>query len=169
MGWFYGGENLVQVELTNGDKETLTAGGGFQTGLALMVTPLRLESSLGLGFGVTAAWKGAGIEGATFWRLPMSATVHALIPVAKRWFIVPRAGVFGDFSARLSIHGLGANASAQLLTGLGRQVEIALYWAAHAQRGLLTGLRYSQLEYSVRGNSINGNSLGWTFCLYYNF
>ena len=96
-GLFAGGTELVRAERSNGDKEKLTAGGGVLLALALMVTPLWVESSVGFGLGLNAGWKGDSIEGSngniTFWRLPLSATFHALIPLGTRWFLLPRRRV----------------------------------------------------------------------------
>jgi hypothetical protein len=171
-GFFFGGADLVLAERANGDREKLTAGGGVLVALGLLATPLRLENSGGLGFGLNAGWKGASIAGSngriTFWRLPMNATVHAFIPVGERSFFLPRAGLFGDFGARLSGEGIAANISGRLSTGLGAQLEAALYWSGGAHNGVSVGLRYSMLDYSIGGSTVDGNSLGLAISVYYN-
>src|SRR5689334_11166378 len=97
LGLGGGGDDLVTVRLSNGDKQTLSAGDGVAISLGIMVTPLWVGDHLGAGIAGTAGYKGWSVGGSNgdigLSRFPFIAAVHLLPRVAPRWFVLVRGGI----------------------------------------------------------------------------
>jgi hypothetical protein len=172
-GLFIGGDTLVGTQRANGQFDDILAGSGFQLSLATMLTPFWISRSIGFGFDLNGGFKFNSIEAPnatiTFQRFPLGGGIHALIRLDDRWFLVPRLGLFGDLRARLSGTGDAAGIGGDLATGLGKQLELGMFWVMGRAWGLAAKMRYSMLEYSVGGSTLNGSSVGFTAAGYVTF
>jgi hypothetical protein len=83
-----------------------------------------------------------------------------MVPLGERWFLVPRLGVAWDFSASLSGTGEAASVNGTLQSGVGKMLDLGMYWGFEGHRGLAVSMRVTLLEYRVGGTRISGSSVG---------
>lgn len=137
------------------------AASGLTASVGLMLTPLWLSTDrLGLGVGTDLGVKydRTATSDATlsFWRLPVTATLHGLIRTHEDWFLVLAAGVETHVVARAIGSGTASYVDRSFDSGLGWVARVAAYRRLSDVRAMTLGLGYSHLDYDGAGaGSIN--------------
>jgi hypothetical protein len=180
-----GGDDLVKVELSDGSTQTLSAGDGVSFSLGLMLTPLWVGDSLGVGVSGTLGYKywsvGASNGDVSMARFPFTAGVHLLPRVGQNWLLLVRGGIDKETDVSISSSGVAAGTYANLTAGLGGFAEGGLYYlfdffnpppgngpVPEQNGGFSLTFRYTKLSYAVNGESINGQSFMLFTALYFN-
>lgn len=173
LGGFFGGDELITVQLDNGNTRRVTAGAGIFGSFGGMWTPLWLGGWFGLGVGVSAGFKVDSVEAAngsaSLSRFPVAGTLHALVPFADHWYFLVRGGVGSELDATLSGEGFAAGLAAELSTRPGPLAELGVYYFTGARAGLGFAVRYSPLEYSLAQVSLDASGVGFIGSVHYNF
>ena len=170
-----GGDDLVNVTLSDGSHQTLSAGDGVTLSFGLMVTPLWLGDSLGVGVSGTAGYKGWSVGGSNggirLSRFPLTAAVHVLPRIAQRWFLLARGGIDKDADVSISGSGIAAGTEVGLHASPGGFGEAGIYNIMNTpeQRGAWSlTVRYTKATYSANGGSVDGSSFMVFSTLYFN-
>jgi len=170
-----GGDDLARVSLSDGSHETLSAGDGISVSVGLMVTPFWLRDRLGVGLSGTIGYKGWSVGGSNgdirLGRYPVTAAVHVLPRVAKRWLLMARGGIDKEFNVSISGSGDLSGPAIDLTAGLGGFGEVGFYKIMNTreQRGAWSlTFRYTKLTYSANGATADAASLMVYSALYYN-
>jgi hypothetical protein len=163
LGYFLGGDSLVDVMFESGRERTLSAGRGVQLALGGMWTPLWATDAVGFGVGGSVGWKYDSISAdngsASLTRLPLSATVHALIRLDNRWFVLFRGGLATELGGHISGSGLADGITSELTARLGLMADAGLYYELEPV-AVGAGLRYTALSDSYQGAKVDASSLG---------
>lgn len=170
-----GGDDLVTVTLSDGSRQTLSAGDGVAVSVGLMVTPLWLGDRLGAGVTATAGYKGMSVGGSNggigLGRFPVTAAIHVLPRFAQRWFFLIRGGIDQETNVSLSGSGIASGVEHGLRATLGAFGEAGVYNILDTpeQRGASSlTLRYTKLTYTAEGGSADGSSVMLFCAIYYN-
>jgi hypothetical protein len=163
LGFFFGGDSLVDVMFTNALDRSLSAGRGVQLAGGGLWTPLWADDHVGFGLGASFGWKYDTIswdEGSvSLTRLPVSLTAHSLLRLNERWFVLLRGGLATELGGWLSGTGSGANIHSDLSARLGLLGEAGLYYQMHPV-AVGAGLRYTALSDNYLGNKVDASSVG---------
>jgi len=170
-----GGDDLVKVSLSDGSDQTLSAGDGVAVSVGLMVTPLWVGDSLGVGVSGTFGYKGWSVGGSngdiSLSRFPLTAAVHVLPRISPMWLLLVRGGIDKEVGVSLSGSGVAAGAHADLNAGLGGFGEMGFYKILETpeQRGAWSlTFRYTKLTYSANGATADAQNFMLFSTLYFN-
>lgn len=172
VGFFGGGDSLYRVEFDNGRDQVLTAGRGVLATIGALWTPLWIDDQFGFGAGASMGWKYDSITASNgeVWltRFPLTATVHTLIRLSKRWFALLSGGLGKEVGGKISGSGLAAEANHTFTSTLGLLGEGALYCTlGHATLG--AALRRSSSKDRLGGAVVDASSLGVIAASHYTF
>lgn len=146
VGAEWGGDDLITVQFTNGEDQTMQAGQGIHlaAGTELHfanINPLMVRASFGLKWAPTAA-DDANIA---FTRLPL--TISPFLKIKEDF----RIGVGATAHLRPRFFGDGFIDNINFPTSIGPRVEIGYKFIA---------VTYTLMKYDLDGEPINGNSFG---------
>jgi hypothetical protein len=163
LGAAFGGDDLVTAVFSNGESDTLTAGGGVLLLLGGEWTPFRSRKFHGLGFGLRAGLKydsvGASNGKISLMRFPVLASVHGLIHFHRGFFALGRVGVEKDFRPVLSGEGDARLSSVTFANRLGVFVESGFYWQTGWDTGFGLSVRYTWMEYGFASAQLDASSV----------
>lgn len=175
LGLGGGGDDLVKVSLSDGSNQTLSAGDGVSISFGIMVTPLWLGDSLGVGVTGTAGYKRWSVGGSNgdigLSRFPLTAGVHLLPRLSPLWLFLMRGGIAKEAGISISGSGIAASAHADLNASLGGFGEAGFFKIMDTpeQRGAWSlTFRYTKLTYSANGASADASSFMIFSALYFN-
>ena len=162
LGLAFGGDDMVTALYTNGDRSTLTAGGGVLLSIGGEWTPFWRHRSIGFGLGVNIGFKynsvGASNGTVSLRRFPLVSVVHALFLVKKRFFLIAKAGAVKDLGLDLSGDGLAAGLHATMTSSLGILGGLGLCWQLDRDTGVELAFRYTVIQYTLPGGTLDGSS-----------
>ena len=174
MGVGGGGDDLVKVSLSDGSSQTLSAGDGIAISLGVMVTPLWIGDSVGLGVSATIGYKGWSVGGSNgdigIGRFPLVLAAHVLPRLSPRWFLFGRGGLDKEADPSISGSGVASGTNLDLTAKLGWFVEGGVYKIIDTpeQRGAWSlTFRYTKITYTASDPSTGDASAnGESFMLF---
>jgi hypothetical protein len=122
------------------------------TSVGVMVTPLWLHGDgLGLGVGSDLELRNVGTAAPdaslSFWRMPATGTVHALIRTHPYWFLLLAGGVEANPIAHVTRSETSGALQRSFSSELGWVARIGAYRHVADMLAVMMGLGYSHLEY----------------------
>jgi hypothetical protein len=162
LGLAGGGDNLASRQFAAGDSSSLKAGDGVYLTLGGTVTPLWLGDTVGLGFGGGIGWKyytfEAGNGSLNLSRFPIDLWVQTLLPVSGRWYLLLQTGPHKDAGVKLSGSGV-ASGEATFYGRWGWMAQAGFYLATSWHSAFAFGLRYTDVHYTLAGETIDASNL----------
>ena len=170
-----GGSDLVEVMLSDGSTQTLSAGDGVSFAIGVMCTPLWVGDSVGVGLTATAGYKywsvGASNGDISIGRAPLTLALHVLPRLSPRWFLLGRGGLQKEVDVHISSSGAAAGIDASPEASLGGFGEAGFYRlsdTATQDWGWSLTFRYTKLTYVENGVSADGQSFMFFNTVYFN-
>ena len=171
FGAAVGGDNLVKVNLNDGNQKTLDAGAGALAALGLRVTPLWLKGTIGFGAGGELGWKGSHISASngdvTLTRYPLLLLAHGMARVSDHAYVLVAGGIEKQLGVHMSGSGFGGGLDVPFTSRLGGTGEVALLYAETANLAFDFTLRLSRLTYEYQGQPFDANSVGFAIGGYF--
>jgi hypothetical protein len=177
LGAFFGGEDIITAQLSDGSTRTLSAGQGVALAIGGMWTPLWIgdDDHVGFGVGVSAGWKYDSIDASnasvSFTRYPVDVSLHALLRLDDSWLFLVKGGIQKELDIGISGGGDANQLNSSLNGGLGGFGEVGFYYvfgAGGAHLATAFTLRYTAVHDSVAGTSVPASNFGLLLYLFYN-
>jgi hypothetical protein len=163
VGFFWGGESLVDVRFFSNPDRSLSAGRGVQISVGGLWTPLWVEEHVGFGVGAGLGWKYDSIEASNgsvaLTRFPFHLSVHSLFLLDRHWFALVGGGLTRELAGHLSGNGFAQEANGDIESSWGLTAQGNLYHRFD-RVAVGAGVRYSRLRDHFFGQRIDASSVG---------
>jgi hypothetical protein len=171
LGVALGGDELGRAEYDDGTQGSLGAGNGVVLSMGVMVTPLWFGSRVGLGLGGDLSWKYTSLSGRngvlSLNRFPLVASLHVLVEVAPRWYVMASGGVQHEAGIELDGRGVFGGIHRRPDGQLGAMAELGAFYARR-EIGAEVTLRYTATSFEIAGDTIDASSVGLFGAVHYN-
>jgi len=165
FGAAFGGTEIVEAQLSNGEGRTLATGRGYGLSLGALLMPLWFEDRIGLGVRLEAGFKRDSIDvsegdSLALNRFPVLALVSTLTRVSGSLFILAEGGIDKDTGIDLSPSALRQMLPDSFHSSLGVVGQAGIFFHETSNLGLDLYLRYVHLSYQVAAHSLDASSVG---------
>lgn len=164
LGLDFGGDSMVKVIFTNGDSSSIQGNDGLLLAGGFSITNDARNFSLD----TTLGWKYASIDSSNqtyeFSRYPLDVVAFYNIPFGSKGRINLRVGGGATYvvNPKFSASGVFDNFNLNFENALGVVGQVDTVIKFNRRLGINTGLRLTNVEYTVKGvpGSINGSGAG---------
>jgi hypothetical protein len=160
-GYALGGAPLLEVEFSNGDKQTINAGEGYLLSAGFMATPYWRGKVLGLGGGAEIGWKVKRISASNasvdLSRFPLILSAHLLARLDGRWYVFGALGAAKDLNVTVAaLEGLSGTSGPYVAAGIYHSTGLA--WDAR--------LHAAFMDYTYGRQRVDAKTFGLTMALH---